>query len=180
MELAKRPVGEWYSVQMRTPEFSLAKAGLSRKGTFPVPEMGKLCACCDKETVGIRAIVPASGAAMGTPVKVPMCDACKEHVPRVDFGEMGAFMGALCGAAAIVIGLVQGFAAIAIVGAILVGGSLGWFALRKHRRLQRARNGHFSGIEIVALPDMCRIRTTNPRFAAELVERNRDIVFSAS
>jgi hypothetical protein len=180
MELGKRPVGEWYSVQMRTPEYSLAKAGLSRKGTFPVPDMGKLCICCDKETIGIRAIVPSSGAAMGTPVKVPMCDACKEHVPRVDFGEMGAAMGALCGVGAIVVGLVQAIVVVAVIGAVVVCGCLGWFALRKHRRLVRARNGHFSGIEIVALPEMCRIRTTNPRFAAELVERNRDMVFSAS
>jgi hypothetical protein len=70
---------------------------------------------------------------------------------------------------------------LAVVGSLLLlAGIAAWIAKTRSARRREAARGHHTGLEILVSPRQCSVRTTNPRLAEELVERNRGRVFRAS
>jgi len=60
--------------------------------------------------------------------------------------------------------------------ALLLAVLAAWGLRRLSKRESFAADGHHTGLEISATIGQCAIRTTNPRLAAEIAERNRDLV----
>jgi hypothetical protein len=49
-------------------------------------------------------------------------------------------------------------------------------AFNYFKRVSMQKQGHCIGLEVVAIPGLVSVRTSNPRFARELRERNPDLV----
>jgi hypothetical protein len=182
--MAARPLGAWYAVVLTAPDFSLGHTAvvgaLGASSSFPTPDLGERCVCCDGETTARRHFDASTDRFRADPIAIPLCADCGTHVQlNTSNGQLaGALVcvglgGAIWGAAA------PSLAAVA-AGSALLAAIAAWIAAGRRARLKQAARGHHCGFEILISPRLCSVRTTNPRLAEELVERNRARVHRAS
>lgn len=171
--MAKGRPGTWYAVSLKPAGWS-AIDGVRSKGTFPVGDYGSKCVCCDVETDSRMAFNPSTGN-VASAIKLPRCADCATHVAA---GNNMSIVMYVLGAAGILVGAYGlkwsenlytaiGAACFATLGAILLAA--------KRRRIAMEARGHRSGLEIAVLPGLVSVRTTNPRFADEIRERNPEL-----
>jgi hypothetical protein len=180
MSLPAKSPGSWYVVVLKTKAFSLAKiaiaGGIGGEGTYPTPDLGRRCVCCDTADVTSRQYDPGSDRFEAAPLEIPICRACDAHVSKSTAVEQLAGVFLLMAAAGLFWSIHVEAWNWAALGAAATFAFVAWGARRILRRRDMAAHGHHIGLEISASLEMCSVRTTNPRLAAEVVERNKALV----
>jgi hypothetical protein len=168
-------VSEERVVVLRAAGWSPIQA-VGRGGSFPTASYGSRCACCDAETDLRLKFNPSTGWA-ATPIAIPACTDCLPHIQRTN--PVAAGMLALVSLVFFAIAYTNaawwalgGLACLAGAGAIHLS------ARRRHAAM--IATGHHVGLQIVAIPGLVQVRTTNPRFADEVRTRNPDLAKPAA
>ena len=178
MKVRYRPPGSWFGVVLRSSDFSWGKvAALGGTGgslTFPAPDFGERCVCCDGHDVKTRAFDAGTDRLRVDPIPMPVCTECSTHVTLSTRASQlmaaGMFLGGGLGLFVTVehhapwLG-VAGYALFAVMALCMVFQSI--------RRRRSAARGHYTGLEISCTAHQCAVRTNNPRLAKDLLERNR-------
>lgn len=181
--LAEKPPGSWYSVVLRHEHSHaavFAMGALGGSSTFPVPDLGNDCVCCDAPDAGTVPFDPSMGRLECDPIQVAVCNACRGHVQRNTSGQQVAGITVCIGAGlaiwavSIELWLLVAFGVLVLFAGIARLVNLG--------NLQRglARDGHRAGLEIMASAGQCAVRTMNRRVAEHVLERHRRYVHRAS
>jgi uncharacterized protein YlaI len=181
MRVRYKPSGSWFGVVLRTSQFSYGKiavgGAVGGKATFPTPDLGSSCVCCDRADAPSRRFDASTDRLRVDPIAIPVCSECDGHVAKsTNAAQMVAAL--LCvGGGGCLWGLMKPLAWAALGGAVLVACCVAWLVAVRAARRRSARDGHFTGFEIMASFHQCSVRTTNPRLARELLDRNREQVF---
>lgn len=167
--VAKKRPGSWYVVVLGDPE----DKDLTRSsGTFPTPDLGSDCVCCDSADAEIIHYDPSTGPFVASPVPIPLCGACQKHVhlneKRAVYVVAAAFIG-------VGLGVLGAFLNIIILGlgALVLAGAVGVLLWNRNRHRSNCQSGHCSGLEIAGAPGVCSVRTMNVRVAERLVARHQ-------
>lgn len=165
---------EWHAVPMRAPDFTALGSALTRKGTFPTADYGTRCLCCNVETETRLRFDPSASHASSA-IALP---ACKDCLPHIQKGNHTAFvtLGLLCVGVLLCALADKNGAWLWVPGIACFVAMAANYLLGKRTRDAMARRGHRNGLEVVAIPGLVSVRTTNPRFARELRERNPELV----
>lgn len=162
-------------VVLRAAGWSPIQAVGSR-GTFPTASYGTRCACCDAETTMRLKFNPSSGWA-SSPIAIPACTDCLPHIQKSN--PVAAFLIGLV--SLLFFGMAYknenwwalvGVACLAIAGAIHLSS--------QRRQAAMIAKGHHVGLQIVTVPGLVQVRTTNPRFADEVRANNPDLAKPAA
>ena len=177
--LEQKPPGAWYAVVLRR-DFSAAKlfaiGAVGGSGPFPMPELGSQCVCCDAAGAGHVPFDPSTDRMRCQPVQVPICEPCRWHVKRdTNDAQLGAM--ALCVASgAALLGVMKELWVVAGLGAAGVAGCVAVLMRGRAKARELAESGHFAGLEIMAHPGQCSVRTMNRRVAMELAQRHAEVI----
>jgi hypothetical protein len=173
---SEAPLGSWHVVVFKHSSFTALGSAMTRQGTYPAADYGSKCLCCDQETEARLSFDP-SARHVASAISLPRCTACESHVSASN-STATTLMGLLCvGLLLTALGWKQaafrealplGLACFAAMGAL--------FAFNYFKRVSMQKQGHCIGLEVVAIPGLVSVRTSNPRFARELRERNPDLV----
>lgn len=184
MASIRHKAGAWYSVELRDPRFSLLAGVLGTKQvTWPRPELGDECICCDAATTERQEIAVAAGGRLANQklsVSAPCCIACKRHMRTESKGGRIVWPVLAVAMVLLTVGVLVGLWKVAAVGAALLamaGAGIWWRRTRKDRL---ARRGHRIGFEVSAVPGECTVRTMNPRVVREIVGRAGNLVHKAT
>lgn len=137
--------------------------------------MGTRCVCCDTTTDKRLRFDPSTGRTSASGLELPRCDDCIDHVATGNNHSMILLALLSVGVIVLAIGATNAWP-IGVVGALIIAGAAGYHVAALRKRASMREQGHHTGLEIVALPDLVNIRTTNPRFAQELRSRNRALL----
>lgn len=154
-------------------------------GSFPVPDFGSNCACCDARTGEVceHLVGTVDPDASAQDVKIPMCASCKPHSGHhVASRQICRGMGAL-GIGALFVGLWADTAwpAAWIVGGALVGVAAAvWHFWSEASRRDLARHGHHPDLSLTAEPGRLTVETRNEALARHLVRANGQILHLVS
>ena len=169
MEQTKLP-GDWHVVVFKRAGFS----ALRSKGSFPMPEVGTRCVCCDAETATRMRFDPSAGRSSASSLELPRCDECAPHV-AINNNRAVILLAFLCvGILVLAVGATNS-TPVAVIGALILFAGLAYHLTGVKQLATMAKKGHHNGLEIAALPDLLSFRTTNPRLAGELRERNPEL-----
>ncbi len=176
MAIARKPPGSWYGIVLKVDGLPVKHTLLDTHGKYPRPELGTRCVCCDVETTRRRPFDPSGDLWRGAPIEFPLCMPCNSHVQKDSKVAGRAALGLMGG-----IGLTAGGSnrdswVIASFGIALLAITAAWFLADRAKRRRAAATGHHIGLELSVQHGMCTVRTTNPRLADEVAERNRDLV----
>jgi len=164
-------MSDWNVVVLKGAGFTPLGSAMTRKGRFPAADYGTRCVCCDQETETRLSFDP-SARHSASEIALPRCEACAPHVARGNTAPM-IYLGALgVGLVLVAMGANNGWWPVLGLGvlAFAAGGAYAWRTLAKRAAMRT--QGHHVGLEIVAIPGLVSVRTTNPRFASELCSRN--------
>jgi hypothetical protein len=167
-------MGTWQAVVMKERGFSVVRSAMTRKGSFPSADYGAACACCNAATDEVMDFDP-SAQHRATPIAIPRCKACRMHLVP---GNRAATVSIVLGCLAMLgfaLGVKNG-AVYYVLGALCTACLLAYWLSTVTNRATMHKQGHHLGIEVVALPGMVSVRTTNPTFAATLRERNAELI----
>ncbi|MBI3096780.1 MAG: hypothetical protein HYY93_00825 [Planctomycetes bacterium] len=184
MEVPRMAPGKVYTLVFRA-DYSVGKEIMTRmipgaEASFPVPEFGTRCVCCDAETSSRS---PQQTALSNTewqndPIDVPMCSSCDAHV-----GKRGLNLGA-CFALVVfgVLGVVGAFSARGLrPWGWLIGGPLllwgcGWLLQMEMKRRRLASQRHYIDLLLSVAPGQCSVRTSSGELARRLASLNPAIL----
>jgi hypothetical protein len=182
--LAEKPLGDYYAVVLRDADFSLLKVGvaggLGGGGSFPVPEMGSLCACCNADASTAVPFDASTDRLRVDPIQVPTCATCAGHLRKNTNAEQ--LVGGSLIPIAIGLGIwsvmneIYALTAVAVVVGI---GVTRWILQKGRKRRETARLGHHPHLEIMVAIGQCAVRTTNKRLAEELVQNHAKVLHRA-
>jgi hypothetical protein len=182
MEIRHKPLGSWFGVVLRSPEFSIGRmavmGGIGGTSTFPKPDFGTRCVCCNRRNVATRAFDAGDDRKRVAPIPVPLCGDCETHVTLNTLAPQ--IMGAgLC--VGVGLALLPTTTALpiwfAVAGLGLIALIVLWMLLRRSDRRRSAAKGHYTGLQILCLAHQCSVVTNNPRLVKDLLEHNRERVF---
>ncbi len=172
-----REPGTWHVAIMKLAGWTPLQGAVS-KGTFPVGNYGSQCLCCNAET-DIRLLFDPSVRHSASKIAIPRCKECASHVaagntmPMIMLGGGGAAL--LIGA----IGFTNFMPLVGVAAAILA--VVAFIVLRaKAQRAAMEKTGHYSGLEVVAIPGLVSVRSTNPAFIRRVCELNPGLASSRS
>ena len=181
----RKPVGKFYAVILRHPEFSHAnvavRGGLGGSDVVPVPDLGAPCVCCNGDTAGRTQTVELTspgGRFHADPVEAPVCLSCAAHATE----RTGASIMAAC---LLCVGIplsLLGFFSyempeVGLGGALVTVIALAWIAHMHRTRLAHTGAGHFPGLSLLVAPRQCVVRTPNRELAERVVAKNAEVLF---
>jgi hypothetical protein len=175
--LELKPPGSWYAVVLRR-DWSGAKVAamgaFGGKATFPAPDLGRQCVCCDAADVEIIHFDASTDRFQCDPIAIPVCRPCRDHVKTSTTAAQLLGASICVGGGLALWGAMQALWPVAGVGAAITGGCV-WLIVSGRAKLRElAGSGHHAGLEIMAHPGQCAVRTTNRRVAQELVQRHAE------
>lgn len=154
--------GSWHGVVLGDP------TGTGSTNTFPVPDLGDACVCCNSADAEPTSYDASTGPFIGEPIRIPLCAACRAHVhldeKRTLYVVSAAFIGLLIAIFSFFVHVL-----LAPIGTVIVLGSLGVLFVDRRKQRRMSESGHHSGLEIAAGPGVCSVRTMNRRVAQHLV-----------
>lgn len=182
VEIPRKPVGKFYALVLRTPDFShghvAAKGALGGPSELPPVVFGEGCICCSRPAEGRRTPVPlSSGHFEAEPIDAPVCAECEDHAVADTASGMAAAGFLVAGSGAGLYGLMIPLPALAWGGLVVAGLCGLWLMSIRRRRLEQTRGGHFPGIEMLIAPRQLVVRSANRALIEDLAERNRAFVF---
>ncbi len=175
--LPTKPAGDYYAVVLREKDFSLLKVGvaggLGGGGSFPIPEMGDLCACCNADSTTTIPFDASTDRLRVDPIAVPVCATCAGHL-RKNTNLAQLVGGSLI---PIVVGLgiwsaANGLYWLTAIAVLLGIGGVRWIRGERKKRRETASLGHHPHLEIMVAIGQCVVRTTNKRLAEHLATQH--------
>jgi len=148
---------------------------------FDPPSFGRCCVCCNADAMGrVQDADPSTERLTTTPVRMPVCLACKDHaiqsavVPRLQ--ALMVMLGLLlCAIGAYYITqrphdhFLWGM--LAVSGTSFVAGLL-WLRATSRRNRREQIDGHHGRLELSIVRDRMLLDTSNEELVRELVARN--------
>lgn len=162
--LEKRPPGSWYVVVLGDPAH--------HTGSFPTPDLGHDCVCCNNADTEPIHYDPSSGPFICSPIPIPLCAACRDHARLNEKRVIYIVVSIFAGAGLAVLGLVLSLLVITAIGALVVAGALGVLFMDRRKQQSLSESGHHAGLEIAGTFGICSVRTMNHRVAARLIEKH--------
>ena len=141
------------------------------------PNLGAKCACCDVETPLRRKYNPGRGTrrlstAGASPLALPICKACDSEGHLYDPSGIAPVAIGIAGVLGLAIGLSNHMLAVTILSLAALARA-GLLAVLARTKLNaHAARGHHVGLQLMLLPGMISLRTTNPRFADDVRAQN--------
>lgn len=180
MSIARKPSGQWYAVVLKVDDAPPPVYGLLQvEGTFPRPELGTSCVCCDLDTKQRGRFDPRDDISRGDAIEFPLCERCESHVHKDNKVAGNLTLAGAFGLGLIVMGYNRDLWALVAVGIVVCAALAGWLVSSRAKRRRHAVDGHHVGLEITVKHGMCTVRTTNPRLANEIAARNSENVVLA-
>lgn len=177
LKVADKPLGDYYAVVLREPNFSLLRVGvaggLGGRGGFPIPDFGEPCACCNGVARMTTPFDASTQRLAVDPIDVPVCPECLPHVKQNTNAEQLVGGSLIPIAVGLFIWALAGGGYLLTIPAVALGaGVAAYLAKNRRRRLDEARRGHHPHLEISVAIGQCVVRTTNRRLASRLVENH--------
>ena len=162
-------------VVLRAPGWTPAQNAFKFRGSFPGADYGTHCACCDAETSQRIQFNPSGGYAASA-IAIPTCKDCQPHIQKSNPVAAGvlAIVSPLGFALAYRNGIV-----FAVLGALCLAAAAAIFFTAQKKAAAMRATGHHIGLQVIAIPGVVQVRTTNARFAADVRAKNPALATTA-